>query len=442
MIDASYKVAGKLLLHPASVFAGLLLGAIYGWFDRGGTPLIAPLGDLYLRLLQMCVIPLLFAAVVTSLGKLFASGSARRYVARLVMILVAGVTLAASLGIVLGMWGRPGAEIQQQARQVIGHAVFSAEALSNPAQADDAGGILDIAIGIVPDNIFLALSTGNMLAILFFAILFGVALGSIERAKSERTIALFESLYDTFITIIAWLMYVLPIGLFCLAYSQIATIGVPVLAAMAKLVLMIYAGCLLLVALSFLVIWYRLGGSVWKPIAALRETIFVAFGTASSLAALPTALRGLKDGLKIDREVVDLVMPLGITLNPPGSVFHFAIATMFLANLYGVELDAGQLVFVLVASILAGAAATGAPGVAAISRMSLILVPLGLPVEVAIILLVAIDPIIDPAITVVNVQANAAASVLVGKDASQDHISNREHHREPDPDPLRTLEAN
>lgn len=419
MTDASYKLAAKVLLHPASVFAGLLLGGIYGWFDKGGTPFIAPLGDLYLRLLQMCVIPLLFAAVATSLGKLFASGSARRYIARLVMILVAGVTLAASLGIALGIWGRPGSDIQPQARQVIGQAVVSAEAMTSGAPAEDPGDMMNMAIGIVPDNIFLALSTGNMLAILFFAILFGVALGSIEREKSERTIALFESLYDTFITIIAWLMYVLPFGLFCLAYGQFATIGIPVLAAMAKLVLLIYVGCFLLVALTFLVIWYRIGGSPWRPVAALRETIFVAFGTASSLAALPTALRGLKDGLKIDREAVDLVMPLGITLNPPGSVFHFAIATMFLGNLYGVQLDAGQLVFVLVGSILAGAAATGAPGAAAISRMSIILVPLGLPVEVAIILLVAIDPIVDPAITVVNVQANAMASVLVGSDAKE-----------------------
>lgn len=419
MTEASPKLLATILRHPISVFAGMALGGLYGWVDKGGTPLIEPAGHIYLRLLQMCVIPLLFTAVVTSLGKLFSNGSARRQVARLVFLMAVGMALAGGLGLALGEWGQPGAELQQQARQIIGEVISRAEATDQAARAGDAAGIMDIAIGIVPDNIFVALSSGNMLAILFFAVLFGVALGSIEPQKSERAIALFESLYDAFIKIIGWLMYVLPFGLFCLAYSQISAIGVPILIAMTKLVLLIYAGCLALIVFSFLIIWWRVGGSIWRPVSALREAIFVAFGTSSSFAAVPAALRGLKDGLGIERNVVDLVMPLGITLNPPGSVFHFAIATVFLANLYGVHLDAGQLAFVLVASVLAGTAASGAPGAAALSMISLILVPLGLPVEVAIILLVAIDPIIDPALTVVNVQANATTTILLGTSAKR-----------------------
>ena len=170
---------------------------------------------------------------------------------------------------------------------------------------------------------------------------------------------------------------------------------------------------LALVVLCFVVIWMRLGGSPWRAVTALREAILVAFGTSSSFAAAPAMMRALKRGLGMNPGVVDLVTPLGITLNPPGSAFHFAIATMFLANLYGVDLDTGQIAFVLVGSVLAGLAASGAPGVAALSMISLILVPLGLPVEVAIILLVAIDPIVDPVLTVVNISANAASTVLL-----------------------------
>ncbi|RJF89010.1 dicarboxylate/amino acid:cation symporter [Oleomonas cavernae] len=415
MIEKTQKILGAVLLHPVSVFAGMLLGCLYGWIDKGGTPLIEPAGQVYLRLLQMCVIPLLFTAVVTSLAKLFSDGSARRYIGRLIVMVLLGMVIAGSLGLLLGEWGEPGAELQQQARTIIGEVIFRAETGSHTAAgASNPADIVLIAVGIVPENIFVALSTGNMLAILFFAVLFGVALGSIGKEKSERAIVVFESLYETFIKIIAWLMYVLPLGLFCLAYSQISAIGMPILVAMTKLVLLTYAGCLALVAFSFVVIWVRMGGSIWKPISTLRETIFVAFGTSSSFAAVPAALRGLKDGLKVERNVVDLVMPLGITLNPPGSVFHFAIATVFLANLYGVDLDAGQMAYVLVACVLAGIAASGAPGAAALSMISLVLVPLGLPVEVAIILLVAVDPILDPALTVVNVQANAATTVLLG----------------------------
>ncbi|HEV7247543.1 MAG TPA: dicarboxylate/amino acid:cation symporter [Shinella sp.] len=417
MIETSGRHLASLLLHPASVFAGLPCGAFYGWIDAGASPLIESAGQIYLRLLQMCFIPLLFSAVVTSLAKLFSSGAARRYLGRLVCFFAAGLALSGGLGLLLGEAGQPGVNLQHQARQVIGEVIFRAEAATGATNAAD---FMDIAIGIVPENIFVALSSGNMLAILFFALLFGVALGSIDKEKSERAIALFESLYDALTTIIGWLIYILPIGLFCLAYSQVSSIGLPILIAMLKLVLLIYAGGLVLVLLSSLIVWRRLGGDVRRPVSALREAAFVAFGTSSSFAALPAALRGLKRGLGMDRDVVDLVMPLGITLNPPGSVFHFAIATVFLANLYGVDLDAGQMAFILLASVLAGLAAAGAPGVAALSMMSLILIPLGLPVEVAIILLVAIDPIVDPVLTVVNVQANAATTVLLATASDHD----------------------
>jgi proton glutamate symport protein len=268
-----------------------------------------------------------------------------------------------------------------------------------------------------PENIFGALTTGNKIAILMFAVLFGVALGSIAREKSERATALLEAFYDTFIKIIEWLMYVLPFGLFCLAYSQVSAVGLDVLFAMTKLVVFIYAGAIVLIALYSVLIWWRVGGSYLATLGAMRETVVVAFGTSSSYASIPSALRGLKEGLRLDRRVVDLALPLGITLNPPGSTFHFALATLFLANLYGLALDPGQMVFVLFGAMLAGVAATGAPGVAALSMISIILVPLGLPVEVAIILLVAIDPIVDPILTVVNVQGNAATTALLAGEA-------------------------
>ena len=419
MIETVRRRLAAILLHPASVFAGLLSGGLYGWLDTGAAPLVEFMGHLYLRLLQMCVIPLLFSAVVMGLAKLFSSGSARKYVGRLAGLFAAGLLLAGGLGLFLGKVGQPGANLQGGARQVIGEAVFRAEATSG---ATAGTSLQDIAIGIVPENIFMAFSSGNMLAILFFALLFGVALGSLDTDKSERAILLFESVYETLTTIIGWLVYLLPAGLFCLAYSQVSAVGLPILSAMLKLVLLIYAGGLFLALVCTLTVWWRLGGDVRRPVSALREATFVAFGTASSFAALPAALRGLKAGLGMDRHVVDLVLPLGITLNPPGSVFHFAIATVFLANLYGVDLDMVQMAFVLVASVLAGLAAAGAPGVAALSMMSLILIPLGLPVEVAIILLVAIDPIIDPVLTVVNVQANAATTILL---AGSDDQGNR-----------------
>lgn len=413
MIEALKGGLGRLLLHPVAIFAGLIAGGALGWLDKGQMPIFGTLGEIYIRLLQMCVIPLLFTAVATSLSRLFLDGAANRYFTRLLLLVVAGLAIAGGLGVALGYWGQPGGELQLAAREVIGKVIFTAEASSGAAPAHPQGAFADLVVGMFPENIFGALTTGNKIAILMFAVLFGVALGSIAREKSERATALLEAFYDTFIKIIEWLMYVLPFGLFCLAYSQVSAVGIDVLFAMTKLVVLIYAGAIVLIGFYSVLIWLRVGGSYLATLGAMRETVVVAFGTSSSYASIPSALRGLKEGLRLDRRVVDLALPLGITLNPPGSTFHFALATLFLANLYGLALDPGQMVFVLFGAMLAGVAATGAPGVAALSMISIILVPLGLPVEVAIILLVAIDPIVDPILTVVNVQGNAATTALL-----------------------------
>lgn len=406
----------RLLLNPLTVLAGIVLGGLWGWFDHGGAPIFAEIGAIYVKLLQMCVIPLLFVAVVLSLSRLFADGVASREVARLALVIVVGLLIAGAFGAALGDWGEPGAELQQTARRVIGEVIIRAESAPAPDGLGGAPlGLADIVVNIVPENIFFALTSGNKLAVLFFAILFGVALGSLGTANARSAIALFDALYETFLRIIEWLMLALPVGLFCLAYAQVASVGVDVLVALTRLVALIYLGAAALLLLYSVVIWLCVGGGYWRAIGTLRQTLFVAFGTANSFAAVPSALRALKDGLGLKRSVVDLVMPLGITLNPPGSAFHFALATLFLANLYGVDLDAGQIAFVVFASALAGIASSGAPGIAALSMITIILVPLGLPVEVAIILLVAIDPIVDPILTAVNVLANAATTALLGR---------------------------
>ena len=300
---------GRIALHPATVFAALIAGGVLGWLDQGQLPVLTTTGDIYIRLLQMCVIPLLFTAVATSLSRLFRESARNTYFVRLVLLIVGGLALAAGLGVALGAFGSPGAELQTDAREVIGRVIFTAEASVSDAIANS--GIAELVVGMFPENIFGALTTGNKIAILVFAVLFGVALGSIARERSERAIELLEALYDTFIKIIQWLMYVLPVGLFCLAYSQVSAVGIDVFFAMTKLVVLIYAGSILLIALYTLLIWLRVGGSYLRVLGALRDSVFVAFGTANSYATIPAALSGLKDGLRLDRGTVDLALPLG-----------------------------------------------------------------------------------------------------------------------------------
>ncbi len=226
MSDAVARSLRRFLLHPLTVLAGIVLGGLWGWMDKGAMPLLVQVGHVYVKLLQMCVIPLLFTAVTISLARLVLSGGAGRYIGRIAAIFVAGLVLAGLLGTVLGELGHPGAELQQQAKTVLGQVIIRAEATqSGLALADRPPAFADLVIGIVPENIFFALTSGNKLAVLFFAILFGIALGVVCRERSDQAIQLFEVFYDAFVRIIAWLMYALPLGLFCLAYAQVSAIG-------------------------------------------------------------------------------------------------------------------------------------------------------------------------------------------------------------------------
>ena len=138
----------------------------------------------------------------------------------------------------------------------------------------------------------------------------------------------------------------------------------------------------------------------------------VAFGTSSSFAAIPSALRCLQNNLKVSKSNTNLVIPLGISINPQGSVMYFALATVLIAQIYNVPLGPQGLVIAFIGSILAGMGTSGVPGAGALSILALILVPLGLPAQTAIILLIAIDPIMDPLLTALNMHANCAATVL------------------------------
>ncbi|PSR18073.1 dicarboxylate/amino acid:cation symporter [filamentous cyanobacterium CCP3] len=411
----SRKQLLNLALNPWLVIGGIVAGAFLGWhFPQLGAQ-IAPLGSLYSSLLQMCVIPILLTAVIGSISRLFIHGGAQNYILRLFGLITAGLVVASLVGIAVGLLWHPGANLAPSARATLGTLISDYEfSLSTgPAVETNQVGLLLFFDQMIPDNIFFSLSQGERLSVLFFSIVVGVALGSIGKRKAGPVLAVLEALYETFLTITSWLMYLLPLGLFCLAAGQIAQIGLNIVGAVLKLVMLVYLCCLILLAIYSLLMWLRLRGNPLHTLEALRESMVVALGTANSFAAIPSAMRGLQDKLGINKTVTDLVLPLGITLNPPGSVCHFALSAIFIADIYGTHLDSGNYVVIFLGAIFAGIAASGAPGAVALAMISIILQPLGLPVDVALILLIGIDPLVDPVITLVNVQANCATTILM-----------------------------
>jgi len=406
------KQKSNWLLSPWAIFAGIILGCVIGLKFKGLAHNLIPFGEIFLALLQMCVIPILITAVISSLARLITTGVTGRYLSRLVMIFALGLLVASLVGLSAGFLGKPGSGLNESSRVTLGKLISQYEMETISKDDSVSPGLLGFFKSMVPANVFTAFSHGQTLAILFFCILFGIALGFVRTPAGGETLSVIEALYDAFQKLFSWIMYVLPFGLCFLFASQISQVGFTIFKALIKFVGLCYLSAIILMIFYNCLIWWRRKGSFLEPLFALRETLVVAFGTSSSFAAIPSALRCLQNNLKINRGTTNLVIPLGININPQGTVMYFALSTILIAQIYNVSLGSQGFMIALIGSILAGMGATGVPGAGGLSILALILGPLGLPVQTAIILLIAIDPIIDAILTVTNVYANCAATVL------------------------------
>lgn len=425
-MDALKPYLPKLswLLSPWCILIGVCAGATIGIINKALALELAPFGSLYLKLLQMLVLPMLVTAVISGLGNLFVLGIERKRINKLILSVLLGLVVASFVGSFSGVVGQPGSELSHNAQVVLGKTITKTEQSVHEPQTEPPT-MFHYLQDIVPDNIFKSLARGDTLAILFFSVLTGISMGLLNSEANKAALMVLNGFYDGFLAIIGWMMYFLPIGLLCLFADAVAKVGFEIVWATGKLILYIYLTCILLLMTYSIIMWQKLKHrlSYSDILLGLRQPLMVALGTSSSLATIPAALSALKTNLKADKHLCDLVIPLGMTINPPASVLQFAISSLFIAQVYGMELSMNQLSIVFIGSILAGLASAGTPSIIGLTMIAMILDPLGLPSNVAIILLAAIDPVIDPIITALNVQANCTLGIVVSNQ-QQNNLEN------------------
>jgi Na+/H+-dicarboxylate symporter len=412
------------LLSPWVILACLIGGVLMGIEFPTVAVKFSSVGDLYLRLLQMCVIPVMVSAIVTSVYRLFSSGMSGKMLARIIGLFCAGLVLASSIGLGAGLFGKPGLDLDQQSRDTMGKFItsYTEETPQNISTdlvlyADEtkyevADRTADLISEIIPSNIFNALQAGHTMQILFVSLLLGLALSFIPIKLQERLVVDLDAVFQTFIVIINWIMYLLPIALFFLIANQVAEMGLDILRAMMKYIAWVYVGALLLVLINALLIGRSTKKGFFRSFWLLRQPLIISFFTRNGYAAMPSAIEAMGRGFKIRKTTTNLIIPLGITIFRFGTIMVFSLSAVFLAQLFGLELDFKTLLTVLFASVLAGVASAGAPGVVALTMISMVLAPLGLPLEVAIVLLLAVDPVTDPILTLLNVHTNCTVCAL------------------------------
>jgi adenylate cyclase len=426
------KVA--ILKHPGVILASAVIGSAIGFYNapisaflgiKSFARIIAVPGQIYLFYLQMTVIPIIITAIASSLGKLMRNKSRDGFVKKLVLVFLAGIGITAVAGILFGWLGRPGAGLDPNTRSLLTSLVSSGPqsdalevSLSSVTLSETLQGtsLASFFTSLVPANIFSALSLGSTMAVVFFSITFGIAIGLLKEDSAGLLINLFSAIFEAFQKLINASLYLLPLGLVCLMAEQIAAVGLQIFMSMSKFIVIYCIGTGFLFIVSTIIIWQRSEQkNPLKVLSIMFEPVMLALATRNSMATLPSAINSLCRRLGFNKNQVNLTLPLGMTLGRFGNIFYFGIAVFFVAQLYEAQLTIVSYVIIFIGIILAGTATAGASGIVTISVISIALSPLNLPAEAVLVIFMAIDTIIDPFRTLLLVYANIAATAVIAK---------------------------
>jgi Na+/H+-dicarboxylate symporter len=388
------------------IIVATVLGAVVGLVMGESAKCFAPIGDLFMQMIKMVVVPMVFVSLVGGAASLGNSSSAGKI--GIVTFLYYGLTTAVAvvIGLVLGEVFKPGAGITL--------ATFNAQASNEFADKGGLPGFWDTVIGFVPSNPFTALVEGNVLQIIVFALFLGFAITSLPTEKKEFLLKFFNYLTEVFIGIMTAIMYVAPLGVFALMADATGSFGYEILM---KIVYLLGLYIVALLIQTFVVI----GGSVQffskttnavQFLKSMWKVQLFAFSTASSMATLPLNMNTVEKELGVSNSTASFALPLGATINMNGNAVYYAMAASFFAQMFGMDLTVGQYIAIIVTSTIGAVGQAGVPGPTLL--VVAVLIAANIPVT-ALPILFGVDRIFDMLRTAVNITGDAACATIVDR---------------------------
>lgn len=394
-------------------------GIVIGVYAPALGEAIADFGDLYISFLKMCVIPIMMTAIISSIGSLFNKSGALRTISRMLVVYAGALALTGVLGMLLGGLFGPGTGLSDASRQVLGSLVHGSGGAASAAEHPQ--GMLAFLLGMIPPNIFAALLENNTLQILFFSVIVGVAVGMTRTRAGEGLLDMAEALFRAFQKAISWSMYALPFALLCMMAGQFSAFNAGMLPPLVKLIALFYVASLLLGGLALVLLAARLRQPLRIVAGALKPALILAFGTRNSIATVPSCMDALVQSLKLEARTVQLVVPFGMIICRYSMVLVYTLGIVFTAQLFDYTLQPFQWLLAMIGALLVSVAGAGSPAVISIGMLAMIADMLKLPADVTIIVLLAIQPLVDPAITAANVAVNCATAALIA-DKGGNHV--------------------
>ncbi|HUR34727.1 MAG TPA: cation:dicarboxylase symporter family transporter [Vicinamibacterales bacterium] len=387
---------------PTRIFIGLLLGILIGWLWPSFAVSIRPLADVFLRMIRMIVAPLLFSTIVVGIaggGDLRALG---RIGVKAILYFEIATTMALAIGLLLVNLFEPGVGL------AVPLIADTSAVAAMPAAQQHAW---DMLLHLFPTSVVDAMARGDILQVVVFACFFGVAVASIG-SRGKIVVDFFESIAQAMFKVTGYVMWFAPIGVFAAIAATIGGKGIAVLLTLGKLVALMYAGLLLFVIVVIGGVSVLIRVPFLTFVRAVREPFLLAFSTASSEAALPDALE-VMERFGVPKRIVSFVLPTGYSFNLDGTTLYLSLASVFVAQLAGMSLTAGQQLMMMLTLMLTSKGVAGVPR-AALVVLTATLTQFGLPLEGAAILL-GIDQVLDMGRTGVNVMGNCMATAVVAR---------------------------
>lgn len=397
----------KLKLHWQILIA-FILAIILGITIPEYSVYVRWLGDLFLRALKMIIVPLVFSSIVSGVANLGSTNSLGRLGIKTITYYLTTSVMAILTGLLLVDIIKPGVGADLGFRMDV------------PEMTSATGSLGDIILRMIPTNIFDALATADMLAIIFFAIMIGFFIPRVQSEYSDFMIKFFNAIFEVMMKLTSFIIKFAPLGILGIVTGVVADQA----ADKSKLVSMIqHLGIYMITVLVGLAIHFfitlplllKFIGKInpFLHFKAMSLPIITAFSTSSSSATLPLTIEAVENKAGVSNKISSFVLPLGATINMDGTALYECVAAMFIAQAYGIELGFVQQIIVVVTALLASIGAAGIP-MAGLVMMSVVLTAVGLPLE-GVGLILAVDRILDMCRTVVNVFSDTCGAVIIAK---------------------------
>lgn len=393
------------------ILVGLVLGIIVGAIFFGNPSVekyLQPIGTMFINMIKMIVVPIIVSTLILGVAGTGDIKQLGKLGGKTLIYFEVVTTFAIIVGLLAANLFQPGegVDMSNLAKGDIEQYVQTSEQV----QKEDHG-ILDIVVGIVPDNIVEAMAAGEMLPIIFFSVLFGLGIAAIgERGKP--VLAFFQGTADAMFWVTNLIMKFAPFGVFALIGVTVSKFGLESLLPLGKLMILVYLTMIFFIIVVLGGIAKLVGINIFHLLKVLKDELLLAYSTSSSETVLPKVMEKMEK-FGVPKDIVSFVVPTGYSFNLDGSTLYQAIAAIFIAQMYGIDLSISQQITLVLVLMVTSKGIAGVPGVSFVVLLAT-LGTVGIPLE-GLAFIAGIDRLLDMARTVVNVVGNSLATIVMAK---------------------------